>query len=237
MLWHKKRWPSTVKKSLDYPDEPLFAILDKTAAEHPDAPSTIYSGVTHPFSEVKDHADRIANFLASKGIGKGDRVAIMLPNIPEFVYSFYAIQKIGAIAVPFNTMYKGREILHILNDSGARAIITLSNFAPLINELKPDAPALEHIILTGERTLLFVHPESTVAVQIVHHREFFPTIEETYQRVGEILVEVLKKFGVHDAWYKHRGSIRVRGDKIVEQHHYFDMVTMLTQLGVMPGAG
>ncbi|MHA2115471.1 MAG: AMP-binding protein, partial [Candidatus Thorarchaeota archaeon] len=75
MLWHTKRWPETVKKSLDYPDEPLFALLDNVAAKTPDAPSTVYSGLSHSFAEVKDHADRIANFLVSKGIGKGDKVA------------------------------------------------------------------------------------------------------------------------------------------------------------------
>jgi long-chain acyl-CoA synthetase len=192
----------------------LGKMLEETVKNYRKKSALFFEGKEISFEQLDENVNRLANGLRKLGIQKGDRVAMMLPNIPEFVYSFFALQKLGAIAVPFNTMYKGREILHILNDSGARAIITLSNFAPLINELKPDASALEHIILTGERTLLFVHPESTVAVQMVHYKEFFPSIEETYQKVGEILVEVLKKFGVHDAWYKHRGSIRVKGRKI-----------------------
>ena len=192
----------------------LGKMLEETVEKHRKKTALFFEGKEISFEQLNENVNRLANGLRKLGIEKGDRVAMMLPNIPEFVYSFYAIQKLGAIAVPFNTMYKGREILHILNDSEARAVITLTNFAPLINELKPDAPSLEHIILTGERTLLFVHPESTVAVQIVHHREFHPSIEETYQKVGEILVEALKKFGVDDAWYKHRGSVRVKGRKI-----------------------
>lgn len=192
----------------------LGKMLEETAKKYRKKPALFFEGKEIIFEQLDENVNRLANGLRKLGIEGGDRVAIMLPNIPEFVYSFFALQKLGAIAVPFNTMYKGREILHILNDSGARAIITLTNFAPLINELKPDVPFLEHIILTGERTLLFVHPESTVAVQIVHHREFFPSIEETYQKVGGILVETLQKFGVAEAWYKHRGSVRVKGRKI-----------------------
>ncbi len=192
----------------------LGKMLEETAKKHRKKPALFFEGKEISFEQLDENVNRLANGLRKLGIEGGDRVAIMLPNIPGFVYSFFALQKLGAIAVPFNTMYKGREILHILNDSGARAIITLTNFAPLINELKPDVPSLEHIILTGERTLLFVHPESTVAVQIVHHREFFPSIEEMYQKVGEILVQTLKNFGVTEAWYKHRGGVRVKGRKI-----------------------
>jgi long-chain acyl-CoA synthetase len=192
----------------------LGKMLEETVKKYRKKQALFFEGKEISFEQLNENVNRLANGLRKLGIEGGDRVAIMLPNIPEFVYSFFALQKLGAVAVPFNTMYKGREILHILNDSGARAIITLTNFAPLINELKPDVPSLEHIILTGERTLLFVHPESTVAVQIVHHREFFPSIEETYQKVGGILVEALQKFGVAEAWYKHRGSVRVKGKKI-----------------------
>jgi long-chain acyl-CoA synthetase len=127
MIWHKHRWPETVKKSLDYPDEPLFAILDKIAAEHPEAPSTIYSGIAHSFAEVKDHADRIANFLSSRGIGKGDRVAIFMPNVPMYPPVFFGILKTGAIAVTCNPSYKMGELNFQLKDSGAKAVFVFDH--------------------------------------------------------------------------------------------------------------
>ncbi|MHA2351984.1 MAG: AMP-binding protein [Candidatus Thorarchaeota archaeon] len=132
MPWHKSRWPETVNKSIDYPDEPLFALLDNVAAKTPDAPSTLYSGITHPFAEVKDHADRIANFLSSKGIGKGDKVAIFMPNVPMYPPVFFGILKTGATAVTCNPSYKANELNFQLKDSGAKAVFVFdhASFTP-----------------------------------------------------------------------------------------------------------
>ncbi|NHJ12408.1 MAG: long-chain fatty acid--CoA ligase [Candidatus Thorarchaeota archaeon] len=136
MLWHKSRWPETVKKSLDYPDEPLYALLDRIAAEHPDSPSTIFSGVSKTFAEVKDHADRIANFLTSRGIGKGDRVAIFLPNLPHYPPIFFGILKTGATTVTCNPQYKAGELNFQLKDSGAKAVFCMdhASFTPITYE-------------------------------------------------------------------------------------------------------
>ncbi len=172
-----------------------------------------FEGKTVTYRELDENSSKAANALKDLGINPGDRVAMMLPNTPEFVYTFLAIQKLGAVAVPFNTMYKGREITHILNDCGAKAIICLSNFANLINEIREDAPELEHVILTGQRTMIMVTPDSTVNVQMVVDKDQFETPDLAFKEVGEILVETLKSLGV-DAWYKHRGGIRVGGKKI-----------------------
>ncbi len=192
----------------------LGKLLEERTKEYKKNPALIFGGKQISYQQLNENVNKLANGLKNLGINKGDRVAIMLPNIPEFIYSFFALQKLGVIAVPFNTMYKGREIIHILNDCGAKAIIALSNFASLINEIKTDVTSLEHVILTGERTLLFVHPESTISIQMVHESAFFESADQEYQKVGEILVETLKNFGVTAAWYKHRGSIRVNGRKI-----------------------
>ena len=192
----------------------LGKLLEERTKEYKKNPALIFGGKQISYQQLNENVNKLANGLKNLGINKGDRVAIMLPNIPEFIYSFFALQKLGVIAVPFNTMYKGREIIHILNDCGAKAIIALSNFASLINEIKTDVASLEHVILTGERTLLFVHPESTISVQMVYESGFFESADQAYQKVGEILVETLKNFGVAAAWYKHRGSIRVNGRKI-----------------------
>ena len=127
MPWHKSRWPENVKKSIDYPDEPLFALLDNVVAKHPDSPSTVYSGVSHSFAEVKDHADRIANFLSSKGIGKGDKVAIFMPNVPMYPPVFFGILKTGATTVTCNPSYKANELNFQLKDSGAKAVFVFDH--------------------------------------------------------------------------------------------------------------
>jgi long-chain acyl-CoA synthetase len=192
----------------------LVESVERWAASLPDAVALRFEGEAITYEELNRRANRVANGLQGVGVGKGDRVAIMLPNIPEFVYAFVATLKLGAVAVPFNTLYKGGEILHILKDSGAKVVIALTNFAPMINEIRPELPALEQVVLTGERNLLFAHPESTAFVQLILQRALIKDVDGAYQKIGDILLTMMKDLGVREAWYKHRGSVRVRGDKI-----------------------
>ncbi|MBN1254098.1 MAG: AMP-binding protein [Deltaproteobacteria bacterium] len=192
----------------------LGQLLEAKTKEHPKRAALIHEGKSVTFDEFNKNVNRLANGLKGLGIKGGDRVAIMLPNTPEFVYAFFACQKLGAIAVPFNTMYKGGEIFHILNDCGAKAIITLNSMVPLINEIKPELPQLRHIITTGERTLTFADPESTLFLQGVLAKDTFKDLDEAYQRIGDALVEGFSKTGLDDVWYKQRGSLRVGGKKL-----------------------
>ena len=188
--------------------------IERYALETPEAPALFYDGSAISFSQLDKSINRTANGLKSLGIETGDRVALMLPNIPEFVYTFYACQKIGAVAVPFNTMYKGKEISHILRDSGAKAILCLTNFVPLINELHPQLPDLKHIITTGERTVTFADPDATLFVQTVVKKSFLPDLDTLYRKTGETLTSSFHKAGLTECWYNHRGSVRLCGKKI-----------------------
>ena len=192
----------------------LVHSVEKWAASLPDAVALRFESETITYEELNRRANRVANGLQGMGVEKGDRVAIMLPNIPEFVYAFVATLKLRAVAVPFNTLYKGGEILHILKDSGAKVVIALTNSAPMINEIRPELPALEQVVLTGERNLLFAHPESTAFVQLILQRALIKDVDGAYEKIGDILLTMMKDLGVREVWYKHRGSVRVRGDKI-----------------------
>ncbi len=192
----------------------LGAMLEETARKLSRKEALIFDGHTISYRELEEQAGRTANALAALGIQKGDRVAIMLPNIPEFVYTFYGLQKLGAVAVPFNTMYKGREITHILNDSGAKAIVALTGCANLINEIKTDVPGLEHVILTGQRTLAFAQEGATVFVQMVLDEGRFKSADAVFSAIGAVVAAALKNLGVEDAWYKHQGAVRSGGKKI-----------------------
>jgi long-chain acyl-CoA synthetase len=213
----------------------LGNLLEIKAKEHPQRAAILFEGKVISFEELNKNVNRLANGLKSLGIEKGDRVAIMLPNIPEFVYIFMACQKLGSIAVPFNTMYKGGEIFYILKDCGAKAVITLSSAVPLINEIKPGLPNLEHIITTGEQNLTFADPDSTFFLQGVLSKRVFHDLDDAYQRVGEIFVQGFIELGLKGVWYKHRGSLRVRGKKLagfsffeVEDIYILNMVCFLT---------
>ncbi len=155
MLWHKHKWPEKVKKSLDYPSEPLYALLDRAAADHPDAPSTLFSGIAHPFAEVKDHADRIANFLSSRGIGKGDKVAIFMPNVPQYPPVFFGILKTGATAVTCNPSYKMGELNFQLKDSQAKAVFVFDHvsFTPTALEAK-EGTSVETVVICNIKSFV-----------------------------------------------------------------------------------
>ena len=215
--------------------------LDAIVAAYGKRDAIRMEGRAWTYTELEEKATRVAGGLQALGIRKGDRVAMMLPNIPEFVFSFFGIQKLGAVAVPFNTTYKGREISYILKDSGARAIICLSSFANLINEIRPDCPELEQVIVTGDRTLVYVDPDATVNIQMVMETGAFNDADDAFHRVGGALVGAFHSFGVTDAWYKHQGAVRAKGKKLavmllreIEGLYIFNIVTYLQQMDTTP---
>ena len=187
----------------------LGRLLEERAKDHPKRVALTYEGKVISFEELNKSVNRLANGLKDLGIERGDRAAIMLPNTPEFVYSFFACQKLGVVAVPFNTMYKGGEIVHILRDCRAKAIITLNSAVPLINEIKPELPHLQYIITTGERSLTFADPESTVFMQAVLSKNIFEDLDDACRKIGDALVQGFRELGLKETWYKHRGSLRI----------------------------
>lgn len=199
-------------------DEPLPVgmgqMLEEIVKRYKRREAIRFEGKVYTYQELEENANRVASGLATLGVKKGDRVAMMMPNIPEFAFSFFGIQKLGAVAVPFNTMYKGREISFILNDCNAKVIICLGSFANLINEIKDDCPDLEHVLVTGQRTLVFVDPDATANIQMVFEKSAFSSAEEAFRSLGESLATVCQKLGAEDAWYKHQGAIRAHGKKL-----------------------
>lgn len=192
----------------------LGRLLEERAKEHPKKAALLHEGKVISFEAFNKSVNRLANGLKDLGIESGDRVAIMLPNTTEFVYSFFACQKLGAVAVPFNTMYKGGEILYILRDCEAKAIVTLNSTVPLINEIKPELPHLQYVITTGERSLTFADPESTVFLQGVVSKSVFKDLDDAYKRIGDALVQGFWELGLKETWYKHRGSLRIGAKKL-----------------------
>jgi long-chain acyl-CoA synthetase len=125
--WESPKWPEDVPHNITEYEKPLFSLLDDTAREFPDATYTIFEDVPRTYAQVKDTADRIANFLASRGIRKGDRVAIFLPNLPHYPEIFFGILKAGGVCVTCNPLYKASELNYQLKDSGSRAVFVIDH--------------------------------------------------------------------------------------------------------------
>lgn len=119
-LWHGAKWPEGVRHEITGYEKPLFTILDEAARDYPQSVYTIFASAGRTFLQVKDTADRLAHFLVSRGIQKGDRVAIFLPNLPHYPEIFFGILKAGAVAVTCNPLYKPAELNFQLRDSGAK---------------------------------------------------------------------------------------------------------------------
>ena len=104
---------------------------------------------TYSYKKLRDEMNRVGSGLLSLGIKKGDRVCIYLDSSPEYLISYFAIWRIGAVAVPTNIVYQGEELLHAVSDAGACAIITDRNGAGVVAGVQKNAPGLVHIICVG----------------------------------------------------------------------------------------
>jgi len=129
----------------------LASLLEVDAMMFPDSPGIIFEGKKITYGELNAKAGQIADGLRKAGVSKGDRVAIHLPNCPEFIFAYFGILKAGATVVPVNVMLKQREIEFLLSDSGSKIMFTFSEFLP---EAKPATEKIEgfrEIFVVGHR--------------------------------------------------------------------------------------
>ena len=125
--WPTKNWPEGVPHEIGDYDMPLFQVMDDAARDYPNQTYTIFNDASRTFAQVKNTADRIANFLHAKGIRKGDRVAIFLPNLPHYPAIFFGILKAGAVCVTCNPLYTPAELNYQLKDAGARVLFCMDH--------------------------------------------------------------------------------------------------------------
>jgi long-chain acyl-CoA synthetase len=140
-------YDAQVDPRLDYESMPLFAFLDRSAAEHPDRPAVAFKNLKMSYAKLKNQAETLAAALRAHGLRPGDRVAIMLPNLPQCIVSYWAVLKAGATVVMTNPLYMEKELLHQINDAGCRFIITLDLLYERVNDLWDRLP-LERIVCT-----------------------------------------------------------------------------------------
>lgn len=151
MKWHDSYVKFYDKKEFAvpvYPDIPLKDLFNKWAAEKPDKDYIIYNDTKLNYKTVNMLARKLANALMGLGVKKGDRVAIMLPNIPQYIISLHALLKFGAIEVPANVMYTVPELKLQFNDSGSETVIVLAPFAEkAIKILREKGNAVKRVIV------------------------------------------------------------------------------------------
>jgi fatty-acyl-CoA synthase len=133
----------------------LSQVLRQTAARFGARPAILDpSGVSLSYDELDREVSRLARGLLDLGVGKGDKVGLWMPNIPEWVVAYFAIARVGAVVVPMNTRYKTHEVEYILDDSEATTLFAVDAFAKIdylkmIDEIRPKLPKLKHVVTVG----------------------------------------------------------------------------------------
>ncbi len=143
-IWHKSYTPG-VPASIDYEEITMPEVLTRTAGRFPKRTALLYMGKEISYSELEQSANRFANALTAMGVKPADRVALLLPNIPQMVIAYYGIWRMGAIPVPNNPLYTDRELEHQLNNAGATVLVSLDLLSPRMLALRSKTK-IKHII-------------------------------------------------------------------------------------------
>ena len=145
-----------VPATIDYPEIRLDQLLADSAAKHPEQQAIIFGARVGSrildsalsYQQLDETVGQLAGSLQHLDVGPGDRVAIIMPNCPQFVIAYFAILRAGGIAVPCNFLYSASELEHQLADAGAEVAIVLSPYYGRVHSIRRGA-GLRHVIVTN----------------------------------------------------------------------------------------
>ncbi|MGE0448297.1 MAG: long-chain fatty acid--CoA ligase [Vicinamibacterales bacterium] len=129
-----------------YPNKTLLDYVTELARSHSGAPALLFKGATMTWAELERDSDRFAAALAHLGVRRGDRVALLLPNCPQFFVAELAAWKLGAIVAPLNPIYTEHEIEQPLREHGVETIVTLSRFYERVRRVRARTPVKRVIV-------------------------------------------------------------------------------------------
>ena len=140
-------YPEGVPSDIDTSQYPsLVALMEEAFAKHSSKVAYSFMGKELSFAEVDAQSKAFAAYLQGLGLQRGDRVALMMPNIPQYPVAVAAVLRAGYVVVNVNPLYTARELEHQLKDSGAKAIVIIENFAKTLQD-GMHGSAIEHIVL------------------------------------------------------------------------------------------
>lgn len=152
-----KPWVSNydegVPASIEYPKITAVELFERSAKAYPDKPCTIFKGAVITYREMDEITDRLAAGLHQLGVRKGDRVGVFIPNTPQFVITYYALLKIGAVVVATNPLYTQREIVYQVNDAGVEIMILMTNNYETVKEIQ-DQTKIKQLVVTNIKEAL-----------------------------------------------------------------------------------
>ena len=141
--------PELFRPPLQYPSFPYAEMLTSTAERYPEHTAIVFNDVNLTYRELNVLVNAFANALLALGIRKGQTVCLFMTNRPEYVISWFAVARIGAVVSPMNPSYKEREVAYQLSDSEAVAVIVQEALLPLVQAVRAQTPALKLVITVG----------------------------------------------------------------------------------------
>ena len=168
------QYPSGVPAEVNidlYPS--LVQLVDQALSTHADKDAYVFMGKRYRFSQIDAWSRAMAAYLQSLGLAAGDRVAVMLPNVPQYPVAVAGILRAGYVVVNVNPLYTPRELEHQLKDSGAQAIIILENFAATLQQVLERVPT-RHIVLAAMGDLLGLVKGTLVNYVVRNKRKLVP---------------------------------------------------------------
>ncbi|WP_290900638.1 long-chain-fatty-acid--CoA ligase [Aquabacterium sp.] len=145
----------------------LVDLLDQSFKQFAKRDMAAFMDVHWTFEQVDDLSRALAGYFQSLGLAKGARIALMMPNVPQYVVAIAAVLRAGYVVVNVNPLYTPRELEHQLKDSGAEAIVILENFATTLQEVLPRTP-IKSVILASMGDML-PFPKSLLVNFVVRH--------------------------------------------------------------------
>ncbi|GGL48482.1 long-chain-fatty-acid--CoA ligase [Halocalculus aciditolerans] len=127
----------------------LVETVGEAAAAHPERPAIVYEDRELSYEAFWTRAGQFAQALVDRGLGAGTRVAVYLPNLPQFATAFHGTLRMGGVIVPMNPQYKRRELEHLLGDSGAEVVVTLPDLVQHVEPVRDDTN-VEHVVSIGD---------------------------------------------------------------------------------------
>ena len=169
-LW-SKFWPAEVPECLNYPEVPHYELLRKSAKKHPEASAIAYFEREITYAELDLLSDQFAAALADLGVKKGGKVAVFLPNVPQFIIAYFGILKAGAVLTAISPMHKEREVAYQLNDSQAETIVTLDTLYPIVEQVWRKIK-LENVVVTNMEEYASKNPAASKSPQAPNVHSF-----------------------------------------------------------------
>jgi long-chain acyl-CoA synthetase len=151
----------------------LVDLLDESFTRHAGRPAAVCLGAQMRFGELDDYSQALAAWMQARGLARGDRVAVMMPNLPQYMVAIAAILRAGLVVVNVNPLYTPRELEHQLKDSGARAIVILENFASTLEEVI-DRTDVQHVVLAAMGDLMGFWKGQLVNFAVRHLKKMVP---------------------------------------------------------------